>query len=634
MQAFGSKLRRHIWQPLLLIMAAIAAAPAVFAYLLPPTLLWMCVYALGLILICLVITLQIDRRVVEPVRELARVAEEFSPGILRDNDPATDEITNLAGSVSRITAQIREKEETWIGDLEQRTQAVAELSRNLQEQAANFETALNSMDYPICLFESSGNILQVNHRFRQYMGQSAEQLKAMGFLPIASELRKQVTTPDKLMETAESMYRTPSEARDVVVPLQGGKGGVRLYCVPVFGELSSMVGIIISTGNAAPHTEVEHLKSEFISTVSHELRTPLTAIKGAVGLVLGGAGGPVPGPIRDLLDIANQNTERLIQLVSDIIEIFRMEAGKLQLRPAPVDVPELVARSRSLAVGQIDDAGIHLESHLTPGLPLLLVDIEQMEKVLAHLITNAMKFSSPGGKVMIGADLVSDNASLLRLWVQDFGKGIPPDAQSRIFEKFEQAESVLTREHQGTGLGLAICLGIVEGHGGKIWVQSEVGKGSTFFLTLPVAHAPTSVRDGALDGDGAPAAGAARPVLLVDDDPGTRRIISRMLQSEGHKVVESATGGTVAELALRHQPGVITLDLLLPDINGLEVLKQLKGNEDTRRIPVICVSVSDDLASEALRLGAAMFLRKPLEMETFLRAVQTASTTVTGSTAG
>ncbi|MBI3934290.1 MAG: PAS domain-containing protein, partial [Acidobacteria bacterium] len=327
MPSIVSRLRRRIWQPLLLIVAAALASPLLFSRFLTPTprLLWLS--AIILILLVLLAGFLLTKRIVAPVLKLASLAEELSPGLLEKASQDSDELTALTQTVFDITSELREKELTLTGDMERRNEAMQKLSRNLQEQAASFETALNSMDLPICLFESGGGILQVNQRFCQFMGVSAERLKGMGLLPIVSELRKHLAAPEKLTAEAEAIYRKPSVSRDASFPMKDGRGSMRMYCVPIFGEMSSLVGIIVTTGEKTDGSEVEGLKSEFISTVSHELRTPLTAVKGAVGLVLGGAGGPVPGPIRDLLEIAASNTDRLIQLVNAILEIFRMETG-------------------------------------------------------------------------------------------------------------------------------------------------------------------------------------------------------------------------------------------------------------------------------------------------------------------
>ncbi|MBI2820441.1 MAG: response regulator [Acidobacteria bacterium] len=640
MQVIVSRLRRRIWQPLLLILAVAVASPLIFSHLLPPTTPYLWLDAVILILLVVLTGIILTKRIVAPIVKLAALTEELSPGLLAKASTDSDEISALTQAVTAITSELRDKEITLTGDMERRNEVMQKLSRNLQEQAASFETALNSMDLPICLFESGGSILQVNQHFCQFLGMSAERLKSMGLLPVVSELRKHLTAPEELTAEAEAIYRKPSVPRDASFPMKDGRGSMRMYCVPIFGEMSSLVGIIVTTAESAKRTEVEGLKNEFISTVSHELRTPLTAVKGAVGLVLGGAGGQVPGPIRDLLEIAATNTDRLIQLVNDILEIFRMETGKLQLRPATASVLEMVGKACAKLQSEAEGSGIQMETRVARNLPLAMVDVEQTQQVLEKLISNAIKFSFKGGIVRIGAEPMPDNPKYLLIWVQDHGQGIPAEAQERIFDKFEQAEAVLTRQHQGSGLGLAICRGVVEGHGGRIWVKSEPRKGSTFYMTLPVAQAPVRPASASVSPAASPAGTTAsgpapvpsrapatrRLVMVVEDDPDTRNIISRMLQSIGHFVLEVSTGSQVAELAIRHLPDVIALDMLLPDTSGIEVLKQLKSDERTRRIPVICLSVSEDLSSAALAGGAVQFLRKPLDTAALMRGIHAATT--------
>ena len=622
MQVFGSRLRRRIWQPLLLILAAAAATPLVFSLLVPPTtrLLWL--YAAVLILLVVTAGMLLTRMIISPVMKLASLAEQLAPGLLQKAAAESDEISALTEAVTTITAEMKNKEQTWIGDLEQRNQAVKQLSRTLQEQAASFETALNSMDLPICLFESNGTLLQANQQFSQFLDFPTDSLKARGFLPILAQLDKRTAVPGKLIAAAEQIYRKPSVARDATFPLRDSAGSLRLYCVPIFGELSSLVGVMITTGNSSAASEVDYLKGEFISTVSHELRTPLTAIRGAVGLVLGGAGGPVPGPIHDLLEIASSNTERLIQLVNDILEIFRVETGKLQLRTAPASMGELVGRACVRQQKDAEAAKVRLETRIARQLPLVSVDSEPVQTVLEKLISNAVKFSNPGGVVRIGVEPMPDNPKFLLAWVQDHGHGIPLEAQERIFQKFEQAQQVATRQHQGSGLGLSICRGIVEAHGGRLWVKSEPSKGSTFYSTLPTA--PPQPRPTSASAAPASAFAARRLVMVVEDDPDTRSFISRLLQSVGHFVLEVSTGTQVTELAIRHQPDLIVLDQMLPDLPGLEVLRHLKASENVRSIPIICVSVSEDFSPQALRLGAVQFLRRPLDAGALMRAIHAA----------
>jgi len=620
MSDFGFKLKRRIWRPFLLLMGVAIAASAFFTFLLPPTSLSLWIYTALFVGLTVALGSVMARRLGVSLLNLAKLTEEVSPGSLARASQHPDEINGLAQTITEITTEMREKEQTWMGDLEKRNQAMQQLSRSLQEQATSFEAALNAVGSPVCLFEANGNILQVNQSFARLLGVSAETLRTKGFLAIVPELCRLVANPDELAQTAEAIYRKPSDPSDTTFPFRDRNGSLRLYCVPIFGELSSLIGIIVSTGEGTDTGIVERLKGEFISTVSHELRTPLTAIKGAVGLILGGAGGPVPGAIRDLLEIANHNTDRLIQLVNDILEIFRMETGRMKLRPAPVAVEELIHAAREKADKEATAARIRLEPRIAASVPPALADSEQVLILLEKLISNAIKFSHPGGVVRIGAESMPDNPKFLLLWVQDFGKGIPAEAQDRIFGKFEQAASVMTRQHQGSGLGLSICRGIVEGHGGRIWVKSEVDKGSTFYATLPVAQSmPRKPAPARVSGRNT---GGRHLVMVVDDDADTRNVISKMLQSEGHFVVEVGSGSQVADLALRHRPEVITLDMIMPGMDGLEVLRKLKTNETTRSIPVVCISISDDLSPQALQLGAAYFLRKPLESERLLEAIE------------
>ncbi|OFV95692.1 MAG: hypothetical protein A3H28_15550 [Acidobacteria bacterium RIFCSPLOWO2_02_FULL_61_28] len=631
MSEFGSKLRRRIWLPFLLLTGVAVAAGVCFTFFLPLTPAFFWSYTALLVLLALGMAAVVSQRLVASLQSLAKLTEQAAPGSLERAAQHPDEIGALAQTITEITTEMRAKEQTWMGDLEKRNRAVQELSRTLQEQATSFETALNAVDWPVCLFEANGNVLQVNQSFCRFLGVSAESLKTMGLLRVVAELRRLVASPEELTRAAEAIFRKPSAPSDTLFPFKDRTGSLRLYCVPIFGEISSLIGIIVSAGEGADATAVDRLKGEFISTVSHELRTPLTAIKGAVGLILGGAGGPVPGAIRDLLEIASNNTDRLIQLVNDILEIFRMETGRLKLQPAPVAIDELVNTSREKAQKEASAAKIRLETRVSPGVPPALADTEQVEVVLEKLISNAIKFSRPGGVVRIGAESMPDNPKFLLLWVQDFGRGIPAEAQGRIFEKFEQADSVMTRQHQGPGLGLSICRGIVEGHGGRIWVKSELDKGSTFYVSLPVAHSlPRKPAVAAAPPSGR-VAKAHHLVMVVDDDPDTRSVISRMLQSEGHFVVEVGHGSQVADLALRHRPEIITLDMIMPGVDGIEVLRRLKADEKTRTIPVICISISEDLAPQALQLGAARFIRKPLEPATLLQVIHQVCSAAAGS---
>ena len=629
---FGAGLKRRIWRPFLLIAAATLVGTLCLALFGPPTPIILWASAAIFLIIVLGAGAKLVRNVVPPVRDLAMAVERVAPGSLTKAAENTDEFNMLVETVNTIVAEIKTKEQTWMGDLAKGNQLVQQLSMSLQEQAASFESTLNSVDMAVCLFEKNGNVVQVNQRFSSLLGGESKKLREMGFLAIVSELRMIVPEPDKLLAIAEEIYRNPSVSRSTTFRLKDGSGSLRIFCAPILGELSSLIGIVIAGGEGTDASVVDRLKSEFISTISHELRTPLTAIHGALGLVLGGAAGTVSDSIRELLDIAAKNADRMIQLVNDILEIFRIESGKLNLQPEPADIAALVTRTCERIQKSADAAKIRIETRIPPGLPPVLADSDQIETVLEKLISNAIKYSEPGRSVIIGAEPNPSAPEYMGLWVQDFGAGIPQQFQERIFDKFEQVEDVLTRKHQGSGLGLAICRGILEGHGGRIWVKSQPGVGSTFHMSLPIArtsavqskkqasHAtPTSQDDG-----------ERCLVMVIEDDADTRSVISRILQSGGHFPMSLEEGSEAVKFALRHRPEVITLDLILPGISGLEILEALKSNDQTRHIPVVCVSISDDLSSRALALGAAQYIRKPVDPKALLNAIRSASAVVTG----
>lgn len=631
---FGAGIERRIWLPFLSIVAATVVGVAGLSFFGTPSPIILWAAALLYIALVMVAGAMLVRKLVPGVRELAVALERVAPGCMTQAPPSADDITTLIQTVGTIVSEMRSREQTAIGDLAKRNQLLQQLSRTLQEQAASFESTLNSVDMAVCLFEGNGNIVQLNQKFSGLLGIESEKLKKMGFLPIVSELRKLIPEPEKLVATAEEIYRQPSVPRSAIIRLRDGSGSLRIYCAPVLGELSSLIGIVISGGESTDASVVDRLKSEFISTVSHELRTPLTAIHGALGLVLGGAAGAITGSIRELLEIADNNADRMIQLVNDILEVFRIESGKLRLQPQPVDVLSLVNRTCERTQKQADAASVLIETRIPAGLPPVLADAEQIEIVLEKLISNAIKYSEPGRSVVVGAEPMPSSAEFMVVWVQDFGCGIPLEAQERIFEKFEQAEDVMTRKHQGPGLGLAICRGIIEGHGGRIWLKSEPGAGSIFYLSIPTS------RSGAISAQSQRTLteslsldhGEHYLVMVIEDDADSRNVITRILESGGHFVMGLEEGSRVMNLALRHGPDVITLDLILAGASGLDVLQELKSDERTRKIPVICVSISDDLAPRALELGAAQYIRKPVDPNTLLGAVRAAYTSVASNT--
>ena len=234
--------------------------------------------------------------------------------------------------------------------------------------------------------------------------------------------------------------------------------------------------------------EVERSKDEFVSIVSHELRTPLTSIRGSLGLLDGGVLGSLPDAARRMIDIAVQNTDRLVRLINDILDIERIDSGTIEMHPQPCDAGELIGHAIACVEQFAADAQVSLTA--TSESLTLCADADRVLQTLTNLIGNAVKFSAAGDTVRVSCTSRGDEVLFK---VADNGKGIRADKLSLIFERFQQVDASDSREKGGSGLGLAICRKIVEHHGGRIWVDSELGRGSTFSFTLPADAAEGSM---------------------------------------------------------------------------------------------------------------------------------------------
>ena len=239
--------------------------------------------------------------------------------------------------------------------------------------------------------------------------------------------------------------------------------------------------------DVAERRQIAKLKDEFVSIVAHELRTPLTSIRGSLGLLASGRLNGTPQAQR-MLEIAAQNSDRLVRLINDMLDLDRLQSGRLELKPARVEVAPLVEQSMHAVEGAATGVQVSLEARIDPGLDVW-ADPDRVVQVLVNLLSNAAKFSPPGAVV----EVVGENRGEQALFqVRDRGRGIPADKLDAIFERFRQVDSSDARDKGGTGLGLAICRSIVQQHGGRIWVASEWGKGSTFFFTLPREPRPAA----------------------------------------------------------------------------------------------------------------------------------------------
>lgn len=360
--------------------------------------------------------------------------------------------------------------------------------------------------------------------------------------------------------------------------------------------------------------ELDLMKSEFLNTVSHELRTPLTSIKAFAEILLDNVGED-PETQTEFLEIINKESDRLTRLVNNLLDLSRIEAGRMKWDREPLDLHEVASTAVTSLRAAAEKKGLNLEVDLEEELPTL-GDRDKLIQVVTNLLGNAIKFTSPGGTVKVSAsrhDLLTCHIN-----IQDSGVGIEPQFHESIFEKFSQVDSSETRDIKGSGLGLPIARSIVEHHGGRIIVTSELGHGSTFTVELPLHQDEDSRQEPSEEGSPLPILPSTiqpgQTVLVVDDEPSIRRFLRHILEAEGFLVIEARTGEDAVATCRRERPAVVLLDLMLPDIDGFEVLHRLKDHSSTRSIPVIILSIIED-EERCFRLGASDYLPKPIDRE-------------------
>ncbi len=541
------------------------------------------------------------------LKGMAAVREAQYPLLLADG---SDLFAELARGFNQMSEELRSREDklkNWVGKTE--TEMLA-LQRNLEEEHEQLETILDRVGEGIIVLDSENRVLMANRGVCEIFGIPPEAMTRTNLETLIAQVRHRLVDPQGVEQKLRDLRKNPQLVDEIVLQLDAPGGQeIRIYCTPVRGADGKVLGLVATLLDLGKERELERLKTEFLSTISHELRTPLTSVKGALGLIRGGAAGPVSVDMKELLDIALPNVERLIAVINNILDIFSLERGEARMRLMPISLSQSAARAIQSVAREAQQTRITIENELPEDLPAVRGDSKRLEQVLVNLLLNAIKFSRPDQKIIVSG---STNGQMVTVAVQDFGRGISKDFMGRLFHKFEHPQGALTRESQGVGLGLAICRHILEAHGGRIWAESQEGQGSTFYFTLPVAdgRAPQPVLESKSE-EAKPA--PPRLILVIDDDEDVARVISYVLESQGHRVISSRQGHEAVELARRHHPDLLTLDLNMPGMDGYTVLTLLRNAEETRKIPIICISVESDPAP-AISRGADYYLEKPVDI--------------------
>jgi signal transduction histidine kinase/CheY-like chemotaxis protein len=362
-------------------------------------------------------------------------------------------------------------------------------------------------------------------------------------------------------------------------------------------------------------------KSDFVASMSHEFRTPLSAIIGFSDLMSTEPrdGDKVIVPV-EWVEHIQRGGQHLLALVNDVLDLSRVEAGRLDLRPEPVDVAHAITEAVNGLRPLADRKNLKIELNVTP--VTVSVDRGRFRQILYNLISNAVKYTPDTGSIRV---TVSRSDGEVRIAVADSGVGIAPEDHERVFEEFRQVGDPSERQ-PGSGLGLAVTRRLAEAHQGRIDLTSVRGQGSTFTLVLPdldrpvveaVPPAPPATVGAAVDGVGVPAAGE---ILVIEDDPSAVRLLREYLETAGYRVRVAATGELGLASAIEDRPAAIVLDVLLPGIDGWEVLRRLKADERVQDIPVVIVTVIEE-RDVGLALGAVDYLVKPIHREALLGCI-------------
>jgi len=489
-----------------------------------------------------------------------------------------------------------------------------------------------------------------NLDLREGTGEAGREMKAKGHTQQVDE----TTIIGKAASTGEALVITDADVNplhfkfpmlsntksEAVIPLKIGNriiGVIDLQAegrnafpqdeITVLQTLSDQIAVAIDNARSFELSqqavmemrEIDRLKSQFLANMSHELRTPLNSIIGFSRVILKGIDGPVSELQQQDLTAIYNSGQHLLGLINDILDLAKIEAGKMELAFDEVNITDLTNSVLSTMSGLIKDRPIEMVRLIEPDLPTVRADAIRVRQVMINLLSNAAKFTDEGDitvEVRPYANPVTGRNEI-KISVKDTGPGISEEDQAKLFQPFSQVDDSPTRKTGGTGLGLSICQQLINMHDGRIWVNSEVGKGSTFHFTLPLFKQDAEIAKGTN--------GNTKTILAIDDDSQVIGLYTRYLQPQGYNVVPLTDPTRAVERVRELKPHAVTLDIMMPGIDGWKVLDSLKSDPSTRHVPVIVCSIIEDL-DKAFNLGAVDYLVKPILEDDIINALDKINT--------
>ena len=492
--------------------------------------------------------------------------------------------------------------------------ANARYHRDEQRARADLEALVNTAPVGVVVFDArTGSPSYVNREMMRLISEIVSPALTAEEILTVIAFRRADGTETSLQELPVASALSAGEtvrAEEIVISVPGGKSVAAIVnATPIRSDAGEIESFVVTVQDLTPLEEMERLRAEFLGMVSHELRTPLTSIRGSANTLLDEESSLDPAEMRQFHRIIFEQSERMRGLISDLLDVARIETGSLSVSPSPTELPGLVdeAKNTFLAAGNRDNIRIDVP----PDLPLVMSDRRRIVQVLNNLLSNAARHSEDASAIHLTVSLQGIHVTIS---VSDYGKGIPADRLPQLFRKFSRSES--GEEGSDTGLGLAICKGIVEAHGGRIWAESDgPGTGARFTFTLPIAEAkPTGIparARGPVERAQPVGTGGERPrILVVDDDPQTLRYVRDVLTRAGYIPSVTADPQDVSRLMEENEFKLVLLDLMLPGTDGIELMNDIQSQAT---VPVIFLSAygQDQVIARAFQMGASDYVVKP-----------------------
>ncbi len=525
----------------------------------------------------------------------------------------------------------------WLLSLSQVHRQLADA--NLQKTLADLTAILNNLTDGLLVTDKTGKITRYNPAYLKLLNLENDSLM---------NLESDRIFRSDLIQLIQQTQTNPKIVAMTEIELPSGRIG-QAVATSIVQKISpnstdEVMGSLLLIHDITNEKKINSMKNDFIATVSHELRSPLTSVLGFASIVqekldenlfplLSNEDKKTKKTIKRVqsnLNIIVSEAERLTNLINDVLDIAKMEAGKVDWNMQYISIEEVINRAFAATDSLLQPSELEIIQEIEPELPEIYGDRERLIQVIINLISNAIKFTEEGQ--IICRAKVENNKIIVS--VIDTGIGIALYDQGKIFDKFKQVGEILTDKPKGTGLGLPICQQIIEHHNGNIFVESILGEGSNFYFTLPIStviqpkddnqmlkiDTATTQRNNSTIAYPLLTSQDNFQILIVDDDPHIRDFLRQFLTAKNYKVQEAKNGMDAINKVKVQKPNLIILDVMMPQLNGFEVAAVLKNNPETRDIPIIILSIVEDL-NRGKKLGVDRYFTKPIDTAGLLDAM-------------